>query len=67
MSFLKFLVYVFAIWFFIRVLRRTFALWVGSTAKGSFSQTSSQAGVKFGQKGINNVEDAEFTEVEDKH
>jgi len=67
MSFFKFLVYAFAIWFFVRVLKRAVALWIGSTPKRSFNQAKDQTGVKFGQKGIKDVEDAEFTEVEDKH
>lgn len=57
---LKFFIYLFAAWFFFRVIRRLFTYWLLTKApSNSFPNSKSP------QKSINDLEDAEFMEIEE--
>jgi hypothetical protein len=64
---LKILVYSVAIWFFVRVIRRVARLWFGIPPNRSFGTGTHQHGSRTSAKHIDDVDDAVFTEIDDKH
>jgi hypothetical protein len=65
--FLKILVYSVAIWFFIRILRRFVRVWLGVPLGGSINPKFNQSSSAPGSRRIDDVEEAVFTEIDDKH
>ena len=63
---LKILVYSFALWIVLRFLRRLTVAWLGASAAGT--EARSNSGDHVSGKGVRfvEIEEAEFTEIEDK-
>lgn len=62
---LKLLVYAVAIWFFFRIIRRLVAVWLGVKQMQSGSQHPSGGRRKAGNRRIDDVEEADYTEIDD--
>jgi len=65
--FLKILVYSVAIWFFIKVTRKAIRIWLGVAPKKAFDSHVNHNSTASGSKRVDDVEDAVFTEIADKH
>jgi hypothetical protein len=57
---LKFLIYLVAIWFFFRVIRRFFSIWLLSKTQTNSFPTGKQA-----KKTIKDIEEADYVEIKE--
>jgi len=62
---LKFLVYAVAIWFFFRIIRRLAVVWLGIKHVQSGGNRPSGTRPSAGSRRIDDVEEADYTEIDD--
>lgn len=63
---LKILVYAVAIWFFVRILRRLAMVWLGVKHVQNNSRSRTSGRPTDGSRRIDDVEEADYIEIDDK-